>query len=95
VEIDHRINFHWFVALNLDEEVWDATAITTNRDRCWGPTSPQFFVRAVKHAPAKHLTSDQHFTGAATLLEARDGVKSFQPRDGKNPAPRMILEIRG
>lgn len=30
-EIDYNIWFRWFVRLNLDEQVWDATIF--NRDR--------------------------------------------------------------
>ena len=32
-EIDYSIRFRWFVGLNLDKEVWDATTFTKNRDR--------------------------------------------------------------
>lgn len=32
-EIDYSMLFRWFVGLNLDEEVWDATTFTKNRDR--------------------------------------------------------------
>jgi transposase len=32
-EIDYSLLFRWFVGLNLDEEVWDATTFTKNRDR--------------------------------------------------------------
>jgi transposase len=32
-EIDYSMLFRWFVGLNLDEEVWDATTSTKNRDR--------------------------------------------------------------
>ncbi len=32
-EIDYSVLFHWVVGLNLDEEVWDATTFTKNRDR--------------------------------------------------------------
>src|SRR3974377_1467217 len=32
-EIDYSILFRWFVGLNLDDEVWDATVFTKNRDR--------------------------------------------------------------
>ena len=32
-EIDYSILFSWFVGLNLDEKVWDATTFTKNRDR--------------------------------------------------------------
>jgi transposase len=32
-ESDYSILFRWFVGLNLDEVVWDATTFTKNRDR--------------------------------------------------------------
>ena len=32
-EIDYSILYRWFVGLNLDEKVWDATTFTKNRDR--------------------------------------------------------------
>jgi transposase len=32
-EIDYNNLFRWFVGLNLDDAVWDATVFTTNRDR--------------------------------------------------------------
>src|SRR5579863_1508446 len=32
-EIDYSMLFRWFVGLSLDEEVWDATTFTKNRDR--------------------------------------------------------------
>src|SRR6204780_1420784 len=35
-EIDYSMLFRWFVGLNLDEEVWDATTFTKNRDRLLG-----------------------------------------------------------
>jgi transposase len=36
-EIDYNILFRWFVGLNLDDEVWDATVFTKNRDRLLMP----------------------------------------------------------
>jgi transposase len=32
-EVDYNILFRWFVGLNLDDPVWDATTFTKNRDR--------------------------------------------------------------
>jgi len=32
-EIDYSVLFRRFVELNLDEEVWDPTVFTKNRDR--------------------------------------------------------------
>jgi transposase len=32
-EMGYNLLFHWFVGLNADDEVWDQTTFTKNRDR--------------------------------------------------------------
>src|SRR6202140_3867208 len=32
-EMDYNLLFRWFVGLNADDQVWDATVFTKNRDR--------------------------------------------------------------
>ena len=87
-EIDYNLLFRWFVGLNLDEEVWDATVFTKNRDRLLeAEVAKQFLAQVVEQARAKGLTSDEHFTVDGTLLEAWAGAKSFQRKDDKNPSP--------
>jgi transposase len=80
-EIDYSVLFRWFVGL-----MWDATVFTKNRDRLLeAEVAKQFLAQVVEQARAKGLTSDEHFTVDGTLLEAWASVKSFQPKDGKNP----------
>ena len=87
-EIDYSMLFRWFVGLNLDEEVWDATTFTKNRDRLLEAEVAKLFLRqVVEQARQTGLTSDEHFTVDGTLLEAWASVKSFQPKDGKQPSP--------
>jgi transposase len=87
-EINYNILFRWFVGLNLDEEVWDATSFTKNRERLLeGDVAKQFLAEVVELARAKGFVSDEHFTVDGTLLEAWASAKSFQPKDGKNPPP--------
>jgi transposase len=87
-EIDYSMLFRWFVGLNLDEEVWDATTFTKNRDRLLeAEVAKQFLRQVVKQARQKGLTSDEHFTVDGTLLEAWASVKSFQPHDGQRQPP--------
>lgn len=87
-EIDYSMLFRWFIGLNLDDEVWDATVFTKNRDRLLeGDVAKEFLVQVVAQARAKGLTSDEHFTVDGTLLEAWAGAKSFQPKDKKQPPP--------
>jgi transposase len=85
-EIDYSILFRWFVGLNLDEEVWDTTVFTKNRDRLLeADVAKLFLAEVVELARAKGMVSDEHFTVDGTLLEAWASLKSFQRKDGKNP----------
>jgi transposase len=87
-EIEYSILFRWFVGLNLEEEVWDATVFTKNRDRLLeADVAKQFLARVVAQAREKGFVSDEHFTVDGTLLEAWAGAKSFQPKDGRNGPP--------
>jgi transposase len=86
-EMDYNLLFRWFVGLNADDEVWDATTFTKNRDRLLAAdVAKEFLARVVEQARAKGLTSDEHFTVDGTLLEAWAGAKSFQRKEGK-PLP--------
>jgi transposase len=85
-EIDYSMLLRWFVGLNLDEDVWDATRFTKNRDRLLeAEVGKEFLAQVVAQAGKEDLTSDEHFTVDGTLLEAWASVKSFQRKDGKNP----------
>src|SRR5579862_1740469 len=88
-EMDYNLLFRWFVGLNADDEVWDATTFTKNRDRLLeADVAKEFLSRVVEQAWARGLTSDEHFTVDGTLLEAWASLKSFQPKDSnKNPPP--------
>ena len=87
-EIDYSMLFRWFVGLNLDEEVWDATTFTKNRDRLLeADVAKQFLQRVVEQARSAGLTSDEHFTVDGTLLEAWASLKSFQAKNQKGKTP--------
>jgi len=87
-EIDYNILYRWFVGLNLDDEVWDATTFTKNRNRLLEAEVAKDFLRQiVAQAREKGWTSDEHFTVDGTLLEAWASMKSFQPKDKKGSLP--------
>ena len=87
-EIDYNILYRWFVGLNLDDEVWDATTFTKNRNRLLEAEVAKDFLRqVVVQAQEKGWTSDEHFTVDGTLLEAWASMKSFQPKDKKGSHP--------
>ena len=87
-EMDYNLLFRWFVGLNADDEVWDATTFTKNRDRLLeADVAQEFLSRVVEQARAKGLTSDEHFTVDGTLLEAWASLKSFQSKQDKSSPP--------
>jgi transposase len=87
-EIDYSMLFRWFVGMNLDEPVWDATVFTKNRNRLLeGDVAREFLGEVVVQAQAKGLTSDEHFTVDGTLIEAWASLKSFQQKDQKAAPP--------
>ena len=87
-EIDYSVLFRWFVGMNMDEEVWDATTFTKNRDRLLdADVAREFLTHVVHQAQEKGLASDEHFTVDGTLIEAWASLKSFQRKDQDSPPP--------
>ena len=87
-EMDYNILFRWFVGLNLDDAVWDATVFTKNRDRLLeAEVAKEFLARVVAHAREQGWMSDEHFTVDGTLLDAWASLKSFQRKDKTNSNP--------
>ena len=82
-QLNYNLLFRWFVGLNMDEEVWDATVFTKNRQRLLdGDVAQAFFGAVVQQAREQGLLSSEHFTVDGTLLEAWAGMKSYQKKPG-------------
>jgi transposase len=87
-QLDYSILFRWFVGLNLDEQVWDVTVFTKNRERLLeADVAREFFRLVVAEAQSLDLMSDEHFTVDGTLLEACASLKSFKRKDEEPTAP--------
>jgi transposase len=83
-QLDYNLLFRWFVGLSMDDNVWDATVFSKNRERLLeGDIAKAFFERVLSHARAQHLLSDEHFTVDGTLIEAWAGQKSFKKKGDK------------
>ena len=93
-QLDYNLLFRWFVGLNMDDVVWDATVFTKNRDRVLGgEVAEVFFQEVLAEARRRSLLSDEHFTVDGTLIEAWASHKSFKPKGdsdsdegGSNPS---------
>lgn len=81
-QLGYNLLFRWFVGLSMDDEVWDVTVFTKNRERLLaGEIADEFFEQVVKQARAAGLLSDEHFTVDGTLIEAWANRRSFHPKD--------------
>jgi len=86
-QIRYNIMFRWFIGLNMDDEVWDHSTFTKNRDRLLKAyITKLFFSKVLERAKKKKFLSDTHFTVDGTLIEAWASLKSFQK---KEEGPRM------
>src|SRR5216684_3678615 len=86
-ELNYNLLFRWFVGLNVDDEVWDVTVFTKNRERLLeGNIAEAFFNQVLVQADGHGLLSDEHFTVDGTLIEAWANRRSFHEK--KEPPER-------
>jgi transposase len=86
-ELDYSLLFRWFVGLAIDEEVWDATVFSKNRERLIaGEVASGFFAAVRGQLERTGLLSDEHFTVDGTMLEAWANRRSF--REKSDPPER-------
>src|SRR5260370_10794023 len=96
-QMEYNLLFRWFVGLRMDDEVWDVTVFTKNRDRLIeGEIAEGFFQEVLQQARTGALLSDEHFTVDGTLLEAwanRDSFKEKKdpPAKGTGARGRKLL----
>ncbi len=85
-QLSYNMLFRWFVGLNMDDAVWDATTFSKNRERLLrGEIAEEFFAAVLDLARGKELLSDEHFTVDGTMVEGWASLKSFQPKDEAGP----------
>jgi transposase len=95
-QLDYNLLFRWFVGLNIDDEVWDHSTFSFNRERLFDDEIAQrFFESTVLHAQIKGLISSEHFSVDGTLLEAWASHKSFRPKDGDDDGDGDGGDFRG
>ena len=95
--LEYNLLFRWFVGLSMDEQVWDATVFSKNRERLLkGELAQAFFEAVLAQAQEQDLLSDEHFTVDGTLLEAWASKRSYQkkerpPAEGSGSRGEMLL----
>ena len=87
-QMSYNLLFRWFVGLGIDDEVWDPTTFTKNRERLLEQKiSERFFEEVLKQAREAKLLSDEHFTVDGTFIQAWASQKSFKRKDGSDDKP--------
>ena len=92
-QLMERLNFdllfRWFVGLGIDDEVWDHSVFSKNRDRLLEAEISGKFLAAVLTQPeVKRLLSNDHFSVDGTLVQAWASLKSFKAKnDDEEPPP--------
>ncbi|WP_374943018.1 transposase, partial [Sphingomonas sp.] len=80
--LDFDLSFRWFVGLGIDDQVWDASTFSKNRERLLDGEIAARFLSAILGRPqVKRLLSTEHFSVDGTLIEAWCSMKSFRPKD--------------
>jgi transposase len=86
-QLNYNLLFRWFVGLEMDDEVWDVTVFTKNRERLIaGEVSQRLLAAVLVEAREKQLLSAEHFTVDGTLIQAWAASRSFQEKSDP-PAP--------
>ena len=98
-QLNYNLLFRWFVGLNMDDPIWDATVFSKNRDRLLeGDVAQAFFQQVLEQARRQGLVSSEHFTVDGTLLEAWASMKSYQkradpPERGSGTRGRLLRRV--
>lgn len=79
--LGYNLLFRWFLDMELEEQSFDATVFSKNRERLLEhEVGRLFFDTVVKQAREANLISEDHFSVDGTLIEAWASLKSFRPK---------------
>ena len=86
-QLDYNLLFRWFVGLSMDDEIWNHSVYSKNRERILNSDFALMFLQSIcSQAKEAGLLSDDHFTVDGTLIESWASLKSFRPKDGEPPS---------
>jgi transposase len=74
--------FRWFVGIGVDDEAWDHSTFSKNRERLLeGDIAAKLLSAVLSQPRVKRLLSTDHFSVDGTLIEAWASMKSFRPKN--------------
>jgi IS5 family transposase len=84
-QVRYNLLYRWFIGLAIDDEVWDHSSFSKNRDRLIQHAVVEgFFTEVMSLADKRALLSKEHFSVDGTLIQAWASHKSFVPKDGSS-----------
>jgi len=84
-QIRYNLLYRWFIGLAIDDEVWDHSSFSKNRDRLLEHRVVEsFFTEVMTLADKRKLLSKDHFSVDGTLIQAWASHKSFTPKSGSD-----------
>jgi transposase len=85
-QLGYNMLYRWFVGLGMEDEAWDHSTYTHNRDRLIEHEVVRaLFGQVMQQAGEAQLLSSEHFSVDGTLIRAWASHKSFVPKDGPPP----------
>jgi transposase len=73
--LDFDLLFRWFVGLGIDDQVWNHSTFSKNRDRLLaGDVSAEFLARVLDQPRVRRLLSSEHFSVDGSLVGRRSGA---------------------
>jgi transposase len=85
-QLGYNLLFRWFLDMELEENSFDATVFSKNRERLMKhDVGRLFFDAVINQAREANLISEDHFSVDGTLIEAWASLKSFRPKGEDRP----------
>ena len=82
--LQYDLLFRFFLDMGIEEDAFDNSTFTKNRDRLIEhEVAQRFFAGVVEQARGQRLISAEHFTVDGTLIEAWASMKSVRRKDEK------------
>ena len=87
--LEFDLLFRWFVGIGVDEQAWDHSTFSKNRDRLLdGAVAARFLATLMAQPKVKRLLSTDNFSVDGTLIQAWASTKSLKPVGGPDdPTP--------
>lgn len=88
-QLQYNLLFRWFLDMELEENSFDATVFSKNRERLMvHEVGRLFFDAVINQAREANLLSEDHFSVDGTLIEAWASLKSFRPKGEDGPGDK-------